>query len=286
MTPQTGTTQAGGTLVLVATPIGNLGDTSSRAVDALRTAALICCEDTRRTAKLLNHFGIAGVRMAVANEHTEAARVDQVLGVLGAGQTVAVVSDAGMPGISDPGGLLVRAAIEAGHTVSAVPGPSAEVMALVISGLATARYVFEGFLPRSGGERTARIAEVAAERRTVVLYEAPHRLARTVADLAAACGGERAVAIARELTKVHEEVWRGSLADAVVMVASREPQGEYVVVLAGAPAPVAADDAAIRAALIERLAAGGSTKSAVLAVADALGVAKNRVYDVALTVDR
>ena len=200
-----------GTLLLVATPIGNLGDISPRAVDALRSAALICCEDTRRTGKLMSHFGISGVRMAIANEHTETARIDQVLGLLAGGGTVAVVTDAGTPGISDPGELLVRAAIEHHHTVSAIPGPSADVMALIVSGLPSARYVFDGFLPRSGPERAVRLREACAERRTVVLYEAPHRLARTLADLVDGCGDERRVVLARELTKVHEEIWRGTL---------------------------------------------------------------------------
>jgi 16S rRNA (cytidine1402-2'-O)-methyltransferase len=271
-----------GTLLLVATPIGNLGDISPRAVEALRTAALICCEDTRRTGKLLSHLGLGGVRMAIANEHTEAARIDEVLGVLAGGATVAVVTDAGTPGVSDPGGLLVRAAIEHGHTVSAVPGPSADVMALVISGLPTARYVMEGFLPRSGSQRATRLRESCEERRTVVLYEAPHRLARTLEDLRAGCGGGRRVVLARELTKLHEEVWRGTLAEAVAQVGAREPQGEYVIVLDGAPPAAGADDAQIVAALRERLAAGATKKSAVAEVADALDVPKNRVYTLAL----
>jgi len=172
----------GGTLVLVATPIGNLGDLPPRAVEVLRGVALVCCEDTRRTGKLLHHAGVSA-RMAVANEHTEAARVAEVVEMLGAGHDVALVTDAGTPGISDPGERLVRAVVDAGFAVSAVPGPAALVMALVVSGLDTTRFVFEGFLPRSGGERTSRLAEVAAERRTVVLYEAPHRVVRTVADL-------------------------------------------------------------------------------------------------------
>ena len=194
-----------GRLVLVSTPIGNLGDLTPRAVEALRSCALICCEDTRHSGKLLSHAGVSGVRLAVANEHTEAARVAEVIDLLAAGRDVAVVTDAGTPGISDPGSRLVRAVLDAGLPVSAVPGPAALVMALVISGFDTTRFVFEGFLPRSGRERTRRLAEVAAERRTSVLYEAPHRVQRTVADLAAACGGERRVALARELTKKFEE---------------------------------------------------------------------------------
>jgi 16S rRNA (cytidine1402-2'-O)-methyltransferase len=275
-----------GTLVLVSTPIGNLGDLPPRAVEALAGAALICCEDTRRTGKLLAHAGVRGVRMAVTNEHTEHGRIAEVLDLLAAGRTVAVVTDAGTPGISDPGERLVRAAIDAGHAVSAVPGPAAFTMALVVSGLPTSRFVMEGFLPRSGAERTRRLAEVAGEPRTVVLYEAPHRVARTVADLVAACGPDRHLVLARELTKLHEEVWRGTLAEAVAHLAASEPRGEYVVVLAGAPPAAAADDDAIRAALLDALADGESRSSAVATVVATLGVAKRRVYDIATSLPR
>jgi 16S rRNA (cytidine1402-2'-O)-methyltransferase len=275
-----------GTLVLVSTPIGNLGDLPPRAVEALAGAALICCEDTRRTGKLLAHAGVRGVRMAVTNEHTEHGRIAEVLDLLAAGRTVAVVTDAGTPGISDPGERLVRAAIDAGHAVSAVPGPAAFTMAMVVSGLPTSRFVMEGFLPRSGAERTRRLAEVAGEPRTVVLYEAPHRVARTVADLVAACGPDRHLVLARELTKLHEEVWRGTLAEAVAHLAASEPRGEYVVVLAGAPPAAAADDDAIRAALLDALADGESRSSAVATVVATLGVAKRRVYDIATSLPR
>lgn len=275
-----------GVLTLVATPIGNLGDLPPRAVEALRRAALICCEDTRRTGLLLQHAGVRGVPMAVANEHTEHARVAEVLDLLAAGRHVALVTDAGTPGISDPGERLVRAAVEAGHEVSAVPGPAAFVMALVVSGLPTSRFVMEGFVPRSGRERTARLAEVAAERRTVVIYEAPHRVARTVADLVAACGGERRVVLARELTKLHEDVWRGTLAEAAAHLAATEPRGEYVVVLAGAEPPAAASDDDIRAALVEAVGKGASRSEAVATVMGALGAPKRRVYDIATTLPR
>ncbi|MCB9393252.1 MAG: 16S rRNA (cytidine(1402)-2'-O)-methyltransferase [Acidimicrobiaceae bacterium] len=274
-----------GRLVLVATPIGNLGDLSPRAADALRAAALVCCEDTRRTGRLLQHAGVSA-RMVVANEHTEIARIAEVLDLLAAGHDVALVSDAGTPGISDPGEHLVRAVLDAGHDVSAVPGPAAVVMALVLSGLPTTRFVFEGFLPRSGSERTHRIADVADERRTIVLYEAPHRLARTVGDLFAACGPDRQVALARELTKLHEEVWRGTLAEATVHVDHVEPRGEYVIVLAGAPPAPDADDDTIRAALREALARGSTRKDAVATVTAALGVPKRRVFDLATSLPR
>jgi 16S rRNA (cytidine1402-2'-O)-methyltransferase len=224
-----------GRLVLVATPIGNLGDLSERALSALRDADVIGCEDTRRTGLLLHRHGISAKRMLVVNEHTELDRVPDVLGLLADGSTVALCSDAGSPGISDPGERLVSAALDAGFEVTAVPGPSAVVMALGVSGLPTGRWVFEGFLPRSGAGRAERLAELAGERRTIVLYEAPHRVARTIADLVAACGGERPVVLARELTKLHEDVWRGTLDGASRHLAEREPLGEYVIVLGAGP---------------------------------------------------
>ena len=275
-----------GRLVLVSTPIGNLGDLSPRAVETLRACALICCEDTRHSGKLFSHAGISGVRLAVANEHTELARTAEVLGLLAAGSDVAVVTDAGTPGISDPGARLVRAAVDGGYVVSAVPGPAALVMALVISGFDSTRFVFEGFLPRSGRERTERVAEVAAERRTTVLYEAPHRVERTVADLGAECGGDRRVALTRELTKLHEEVWRGTLGEAATQLAEHAPRGEYVVVLEGAPAAAAADDETVLAALRMALEAGADRRTAVATVMSSTGAAKRRVYDLALTIPR
>lgn len=275
-----------GSLVLVSTPIGNLGDMPPRAVEALRGAALVCCEDTRHSGRLLQHVGITGARLAVANEHTEDARTAEVLEVLSTGRDVAVVTDAGTPGISDPGMRLVRAVVDAGYTVTAVPGPAALVMALVLSGIDTTRFVFEGFLPRSGGERTTRLAEIAAERRTIVLYEAPHRVERTVADLAGALGGARRVALARELTKLHEEVWRGSLDDAAAHLAEVGPRGEYVLVVEGAPAPAPASDDALLDSLRAHLAAGTDRRSAIAAVVAETGAAKNRVYDLALTIPK
>lgn len=281
MSSSSASTSDAGRLVLVGTPIGNLGDLAPRATAALEAAQLVCCEDTRRTGRLLQHAGVRAAALRVVNEHTEADAVPDVLARLGRGEVVAVVSDAGMPGISDPGERLVAAAVAAGHVVEVVPGPSAALAGLVASGLPTGRFAFEGFLPRKGSARSARLAEVAAERRTVVLYEAPHRLARTVGDLAAACGPERPVALARELTKLHEEHWRGTLAEAVQHVAEREPRGEYVIVLAGAPEPEEADDDAVRRALAAARSEGLSTRDAAARVAAELGVPKRRAYDLA-----
>ncbi len=271
-----------GRLILVATPIGNLADLAPRAVEALGAADAIVCEDTRRTGRLLQHAGVTKRRLVVANEHTEATAAAEVTRLLDAGATVAMVTDAGTPGVSDPGERLVAAAVAAGHTVEAVPGPSAALAALVVSGLPTARFVVEGFLPRSGSARQRRLSELAAERRTIVLYEAPHRLARTLADLEAVLGGERPVAVSRELTKLHEETWRGTLAGALERATAEAPRGEHVVVLAGAPDPPPATDADIAGAIEQALAAGLGRKEAVAEVAAALGVPKRVVYEESL----
>ncbi len=276
---------ARGALVLVGTPIGNLADLSPRAVDALAGADLICCEDTRRTGRLLQHAGIDRPALRTVNDHTEVRAVADVVRRVASGERVAVVSDAGMPGISDPGERLVRAVIAEGHAVEVVPGPSAVVAALVVSGLPAGRFVFEGFLPRKGSARSSRLDALAAERRTAVLYEAPHRLARTLVDLVDARGGERRVALARELTKLHEEVWRGTLAEAVVWAGDREPPGELVVVLEGAPEAPDADDPAIEAELRRALAAGVSARDAAAEVARSLGVAKRRAYALVTDLD-
>ena len=272
-------------LWLVATPIGNLDDMAPRAVEVLRAATVILCEDTRHSGRLFSHFGVSGARLVVANDHTEHDATRTMLDALAGGAVVAVVTDAGTPGVSDPGERLVHAAVTAGHPVHAVPGPAAFVTAAVISGMPTARLAFDGFLPRSGAERRVALTEVAHERRTTVLYEAPHRLERTVGDLRTACGGTRRVAIARELTKMHETVWRGTLDEAVAHVASQEPRGEYAIVVEPAPEKTAdASDADIAAELRSRLAAGLSKRDAVNEVTAALGVPRSRVYALSLVV--
>jgi 16S rRNA (cytidine1402-2'-O)-methyltransferase len=268
-----------GRLVLVGTPIGNMGDLSPRAASTLADADVVACEDTRRTGRLLQLAGISARALLTVNDHNEAQRTREVIDRLDRGETVAVVSDAGMPGISDPGERLVRAASAAGHVVEVVPGPSAVIAGLVSSGLATGRFCFEGFLPRKGSPRSARLAALAAEQRTVVLYEAPHRLARTLADLAATCGDDRRCVLARELTKLHEEVWRGSLAAAIGRCDEVAPRGEYVVVLDGAPPAPPADDAAISGAMSALAAQGASRRDAAAQVARQLGVAKRRAYE-------
>ncbi|MCB1002791.1 MAG: 16S rRNA (cytidine(1402)-2'-O)-methyltransferase [Acidimicrobiales bacterium] len=276
------TARTGGALVLVATPIGNLGDLSPRAVDALAAADVVACEDTRRTGRLLEHAGVRAPRLLVVNDHTEPGQVRAVLELLDAGRRVAVVTDAGTPGISDPGERLVAAAANAGHVVEVVPGPSAAIAALAASGLPAGRFCFEGFLPRKGPARRSRLAEVAAERRTVVVLESPHRVVATIDDLAVACGPHRRVALARELTKLHQEVWRGTLSEAGAHLAEHPPRGEYVLVLDGAPEPEEATDTDIIAALRQELDDGASRRDAAATVAARLGVSRRRVYSLAL----
>ncbi|HEX5520438.1 MAG TPA: 16S rRNA (cytidine(1402)-2'-O)-methyltransferase, partial [Longimicrobiaceae bacterium] len=232
-------------LYIVSTPIGNLGDITVRALEVLRAVDVVLAEDTRRTATLLNHYEISA-RLVSAHEHNERAREQTVVELLGEGKSVALVSDAGTPLLSDPGARLVRAALAAGYEVVPVPGASALLAALVASGIAAERFTFYGFIPRKGGGRTALLEEIARSPYAAVLYESPHRTAELLADLAAAAGPERHVAVARELTKLHEEVWRGTLDDAVAHIAARAPLGEYVIVLEGAPPPADATDDDIR----------------------------------------
>lgn len=272
-----------GSLVLVATPIGNLGDVSQRSRDALAAADLIACEDSRHSGRLVKHLGIADPTYVVVNEHTERDACARIVDAVAAGKTVALITDAGTPAISDPGSVVVRAVLDAGLSVSAVPGPAALVMALVVSGLPTTRFVFEGFIPRSGGDRDRRLADVALEERTTILYESPHRVVRTLTDLATACGGHRRVAVARELTKLHEEVWRGTLDGAAGHFTTKEPQGEFVIVVEGAPPAAPANDEQIALAIDAALADGLSVRDAADRVATALGVARRTAYNVALS---
>ncbi|MGH7483358.1 MAG: 16S rRNA (cytidine(1402)-2'-O)-methyltransferase, partial [Longimicrobiales bacterium] len=230
-------------LHLVSTPIGNLADTTYRAVEVLGSVARILAEDTRRTRILLNHFDV-GTPLVSLHEHNEAARVADVLGWLGEGEELALVSDAGTPLLSDPGETLVAAVLEAGFRIVPVPGASAALAALVASGFATSPFTFYGFPPRSGKAREARLGDVAALPHVAVLYESPNRLARLLVDMAALAGEERRVAVARELTKLHEEVWRGTLGQAMAYYGEEAVRGEVVVVLEGGAALPAAGDAA------------------------------------------
>ena len=279
-----------GQLVLVATPIGNLGDLSPRARDVLAAADLICCEDTRRTRALLSACGITskgpkGDRLLSLHGHNEASRLDRVAAAVASGDTVAVVIDAGTPGISDPGAWLAGQLAAAGATVSTVPGPSSVLGALVVSGLPVDRFCVEGFLPRKGPERRRRLGALMADARTTVVLEAPSRVAATLAELAAN-DATRPAAVVRELTKLHEEVWRGTLGEAAAVFAAREVRGEVVLVVGGAPSAPPADDEAVEAAVRDALdhdPSAGPRQVAEL-VAASLDVPRRRAYEAALRV--
>jgi 16S rRNA (cytidine1402-2'-O)-methyltransferase len=269
-------------LILVATPIGNLGDCSPRAAAVLRDADVVACEDTRRTRALLSHLGIpAGRRLRAVHGHNEAAAARRVVADVRAGRTVAYVSEAGTPGISDPGARLVRAVVAAGLPVSVVPGPSALIGAVAVSGFDCRRFAFEGFLPRRGRARRARIEALAAEERPFVCFEAPDRVAATLAELATACGADRPAVVVRELTKLHEEVRRGTLGE-LAATGPPEPRGEHVIVVDAAPPPPV-DAEAVHAALVEALTAGMSRRDAAAHVATTLGVPRRAAYEMALS---
>jgi 16S rRNA (cytidine1402-2'-O)-methyltransferase len=270
-----------GVLVLAATPIGRVGDAPPRLAEELAGADVVAAEDTRRLKRLTDDLGITlSGRVVSYFDGNEAARTPLLVEALTAGQRVVLVTDAGMPSVSDPGYRLVLAALEAGVHVTAVPGPSAVLTALAVSGLPVDRFCFEGFLPRKAGERGRRLAGLAAEDRTMVFFEAPHRTGATLAAMAEAFGPDRAAAVCRELTKTHEEVRRGPLADLVAW-AGDGVRGEVTLVVAGAE-PVAAladDPGTLRAAVADREAGGMSRKEAIAEVARLSGVPRRDVYD-------
>jgi 16S rRNA (cytidine1402-2'-O)-methyltransferase len=271
-------------LVLAATPIGNVGDASARLREALATADVVAAEDTRRLSRLAAALGVtvAG-RIVSFYDAVEAARTPALLADLSDGRTVLLVSDAGTPLVSDPGHRLVAAAVEAGVDVTVLPGPSAVLAAIAVAGLPADRWCFEGFLPRRAGERRRRLAELGTEPRTLVFFEAPHRLAAMLADVAGAFGADRPAAVCRELTKTYEEVRRGALGE-LAQWATGEVRGEIVVVVAGASAsnPAAEIDDATLAAAVAVLVAGGlSRRDAVDQVAAEHGIPRRRVYSAA-----
>jgi 16S rRNA (cytidine1402-2'-O)-methyltransferase len=268
-----------GRVVVVGTPIGNLGDLAPRAVEALVHADVVACEDTRRTGRLLQHAGVAARALVRLDANVEHEVAPQLVERAAGGETVAVVSDAGLPGLADPGAVVVRLAHDAGVPVVVVPGPFAGAVAAVASGLldGSGRFSFEGFLPRRGRERSDRIADLAGDDRPVVIYEAPHRVQRTVGDLADACGADRRVALCRELTKLHETVWRGTLAEAGAHLAEVEPRGEYVVVVEAATVAGDVDDATLVAAFDVAVADGATRRDAAVQVARRFAVPPNRV---------
>ena len=264
------------TLYLVSTPIGNLSDLSARAALVLREVERIFAEDTRRTGRLLQHLGV-DTRLTSLHQHNEAARAGRVLECLESGHDAAVVSDAGTPLVSDPGARVVDAALEAGHDVVPVPGPSAVLAALVGSGLPADRFAFLGFAPRKGRERRALLQRVARSHETTVLFEAPGRLHRLLTDLERACGSDRRVAVAREMTKLHEEFVRGTLAEARAHFGERAPRGELTLVVDRSP-EAEPDESAVRERAAELLAAGTRPSEAVRELTARLGVSRNRAY--------
>ncbi len=268
-----------GVLYLVGTPIGNLEDITLRALRILSAVPLIAAEDTRRARILLERHGIP-TRPVSYFDGNKAARLASLLKALEQGD-VALISEAGMPGLSDPGYELVQAAIERGHQVAPIPGPSAPITALVASGLPTDRFLFLGFLPRRQAQRRALLSEVIAERATLVAFEAPHRLCAALADLEAVLG-DRPLALCRELTKRHEEIWRGTISQARSRYAEKEPRGEFTLVIGGAGGEEAWDEEAVREALAERLRQGISRSQAAREVATAAGWRRRRVYELSL----
>jgi len=270
-----------GLLVLAATPIGRVADASQRLADELASADVVAAEDTRRLARLVRDLGVTVTGRVVSYfEGNESVRTPSLVEAMQAGDRVVLVTDAGMPSVSDPGYRLVAAALAAGLDVVAVPGPSAVLTALAVSGLPVDRFCFEGFLPRKGGERSRRLAELATEPRTMVFFEAPHRTAAALAAMASAFGDDRPAAVCRELTKTHEEVRRGPLVDLVAWAADGV-RGEVTIVVAGAPpAPSLGPDPDMWRAAVADLERGGTPRKAAIAqVAQAAGVPKRQVYD-------
>jgi 16S rRNA (cytidine1402-2'-O)-methyltransferase len=275
-----------GHLYVVGTPLGNLEDMTFRAVRILQSVDLIAAEDTRHTGKLLQHFQITTPQISY-HEHNRQSRIDEVLHRLQTQQqAVALVSDAGMPGISDPGYELIAACLEAGVSVVPIPGPTAAITALCVSGLASDRFIFEGFLPLKGTARTARLEALAQEERTIILYEAPHKLVKTLEDLATTLTGDRAITLGRELTKRFEEFWYGTLATALAHYQTEAPKGEFTLVVQGATrqAPVVSEQA-IKAELAQLLQQGLSRAEASRQLARATGQPKKTIYQISLSIE-
>jgi 16S rRNA (cytidine1402-2'-O)-methyltransferase len=273
------------TLYIVGTPIGNLEDMTFRAIEVLRQVDFIAAEDTRHTGKLLQHFQIKTPQISY-HDHNRRSRQDELLRRLQQGNSIALVTDAGMPGISDPGYELVKACVEQGISAVPIPGASAAVTALSAAGLPTDRFVFEGFLPAKGTERQVRITTLQSEARTIVCYEAPHRLRQTLKDLREGFGGDRQIVLARELTKLHEEFWRGTLAEAEQHYQTQEPYGEFTLVIAGGqPATLILSEAALKTELQELLRQGMSRSQASRQLAAQTRLPRRELYQLALSLE-
>ncbi len=271
-----------GTLYLVGTPIGNLEDMTFRAVKILQQVDLIAAEDTRHTGKLLHHFQIHTPQISY-HDHNRQSRIPELLTLLTQGKAIALVSDAGMPGISDPGYELVKVCAEANLSVVPIPGSSAAITALTVSGLPSNRFVFEGFLPTKPKLRQARLEQLQNEPRTLIFYEAPHRLQQTLSDLQV-LGADRFIALARELTKLHEEIWRGTIAAAIAHYQLNSPQGEYTLVVAGAaPNPAMISETRLKAELQQLLQSGLSRSEASRQLAQQTTLPRRQIYQLALS---
>lgn len=273
-----------GILYVVGTPIGNLEDMTFRAVRILQTVDLIAAEDTRHTGKLLQHFQITTPQISY-HEHNSNSRISELLQQLSNGKAIALVTDAGMPAISDPGFELVKACVEAGILVVPIPGPSAVITALSAAGLPTEKFVFEGFLPTKNQDRQERLEFLQAEARTIIFYESPHRLRQTLQDLADALGQDRRLVLARELTKLYEEFFRGKIGDAIAYYTEREPQGEYTLVVAGLP-PLKPQlsEAELKAELQQIMSQGISRSQASRQLAKATSLPRRHLYQLALAI--
>ncbi len=273
-----------GTCYIVGTPIGNLEDITFRAVRILQTVDLIAAEDTRHTGKLLQHFQIKTPQISYY-EHNQQRRIPEILAKLTQGKTIALVTDAGMPGISDPGSELVKACVESGISVVPIPGVSASLTALSASGLPTDRFIFEGFLPPKGKERKQRLQTLQSQLHTIILYESPHRLRQTLQDLTLVLGLDRQIVLARELTKRYEEFWRGTLEDAINYYKTCEPKGEFTLVLGGAEAKTLEfSEDTIKSELQHLLQQGLTRSQASRQLAETTSIPRRQLYQLALTI--
>ncbi|MEK0178545.1 MAG: 16S rRNA (cytidine(1402)-2'-O)-methyltransferase [Oscillatoriales cyanobacterium] len=274
-----------GTLYIVGTPIGNLEDMTFRAIKILQAADFIAAEDTRHTGKLLQHFQIKTPQISY-HEHNRHQRLPELIDKLLLGKDIALVTDAGMPGISDPGSELVKACADANINIIPIPGACACIVGISASGLPTDRFVFEGFLPAKGQERQQSLEALQIESRTIILYESPHRLRQTLQDLANVLGSDRQIVLARELTKMHEEFWRGSVESAIELYTNNEPKGEFTLIIGGTQTatPVFSEDA-IKAELQTLISEGISRSQASRQLAQQTSLPRRQIYQLALTLD-
>ncbi|MBE9238770.1 16S rRNA (cytidine(1402)-2'-O)-methyltransferase [Anabaena aphanizomenioides LEGE 00250] len=274
-----------GTLYIVGTPIGNLEDMTFRAVRILQSVDIIAAEDTRHTGKLLQHFQIKTPQMSY-HEHNRNSRIPEILESLKYGKAIALVSDAGMPGISDPGYELIKACVDAEIDVVPIPSATAAITALSASGLPTNRFIFDGFLPAKSQQRREYLESLLIETRTLVFYESPHRLRETLKDLGDILGSDRQIVIARELTKLYEEFWRGTIAEAIAHYQQKEPQGEYTLLVAGIePSKPKITEAELKAELLTMMKQGASRSQASRQLAKEISISRNKLYQLALTIE-